>query len=633
PLQDSEIRLLAIWGSRHMTDDIVVTLTTFEQSAIPAYECLSYVWGSEDDKKDIRVTGSMQGSLPVTQNLDEAIRHLRHEDTSRIMWIDAICIDQSDLDERSRQVSKMGQIFKDASRVVFWLGREDNQSSLGMQVLESLGNRVRLNDQREISFIDPLENLQYGPAHTRRMLPFTPGEWTGIGDVICRPWFNRLWIRQEIFLASSSAIVQCGTISVPWSDFLRGLQCVYRKDRPDDYHEPLRNLKSFMNQTLRIDFSLTNLRETFGSALCKDPRDRIYAIRAFLARELPDLEIVPDYADTLSAMEVYRRTVERYLATFQDLNLLTECRYNRNASRAANPTWVPDWSDNSSQGQLKVWVFRASSCLKTPIEKPVEGVLRVAGISAATIETLAPLPFREGWDREDKATIKRGLQELVLGSVQDQRASIGAAELDAYTRTFACDDIAENHQPALLYFPTIEESKEYVSRMLGYGYMTEQQEAAKYPDIAAGFSQGRQFFGAQDGDFGLVPSVAQPGDQICVLVGCNVPMLLRPGTDGSFLVIGECFMLSITGGQALIGKLPGGVRGSWVWNPEESAYGYAFINIETGETSWEDPRLDQLGIDLEDFRQRLAQNPWAKLTVDFQTLQRVNPAVRYFDLI
>ncbi|KAK8053200.1 HET-domain-containing protein [Apiospora saccharicola] len=581
PLQDSEIRLLAIWGSRHMTDDIVVTLTTFEQSAIPAYECLSYVWGSEDDKKDIRVTGSMQGSLPVTQNLDEAIRHLRHEDTSRIMWIDAICIDQSDLDERSRQVSKMGQIFKDASRVVFWLGREDNQSSLGMQVLESLGNRVRLNDQQEISFIDPLDNLQYGPTHARRMPPFTDSEWAGIGDVICRPWFNRLWIRQEIFLASSSAIVQCGTISVPWSEFLRAL----------------------------------------------------HAIRAFLARDQPDLEIVPDYADTSSAMEVYRRTVERYLATYQNLHILTECRYNRDSSRAANPTWVPDWSDNSLQGQLKVWVSVASSCLKTPIEKPVEGVLRVAGISAATIETLAPLPFHEDWDREDEATIKRGLQELVLGSVQDQRASIGAAELDAYTRTFVCDDIAENFHPADPNLSTLEDSKKYVSRMLAYGDMPGQQGAAKYPDIAAGFSQGRQLFGAQDGDFGLVPSVAQPGDQICVLIGCDTPILLRPGTDDTFVVIGECFMLSITSGQALIGKLPGGVRGSWVWIPEKRAYSYAFINIDTGETSWEDPRLDLLGIDLEDYRQRLAQNPWAKLTVDFQTLQKVNPAVRYFDLI
>ncbi|KAK8131221.1 HET-domain-containing protein [Apiospora sp. TS-2023a] len=582
PLQDSEIRLLTIWGSRHMTDEIVVTLTTIEKSATQVYECLSYVWGSEDDKKDIRITGSMQGSLPVTQNLDEAIRHLRYEDTPRIMWIDAICIDQSNLDERSRQVSKMGQIFKDASRVVFWLGREDNQSPLGMQALESLGNRVRVNDQREICFIDPLDNQQYGPAHGHRMPPFTDSAWAGIGDVTCRPWFNRLWIRQEIFLASSSAIVQCGTISVPWSKFLRALG----------------------------------------------------AIRAFLARDQPDFKIVPDYADTLSAMEVYRRTVERYLAVYQNLYILTECRYNGDASRAAKPTWVPDWSDNSLQGQQKLPGLRASSCLKTPIEKPVEGVLRVAGISAATIETLAPLPFQEGWYREDKATIKRGLQELVLGSVQDQRASIGAAELDAYTRTFVCDDIAENHQPADPNFPTLEESTGYLSRMLAYGDMTEQQEATRYPLVAAAFSQGRQFFRAQDGDFGLVPSVAQPGDQICVLVGCAIPILLRPGTDGTFAVIGECFMLSSTGGQALIGKLPGGVRGSWVLrNPEKGVYSYAFINIDTGETSREDPRLEQLGIDLEDYRQRLAQDPWAQLTIDFQTLQKVNPALRYFDLI
>ncbi|KAK8070083.1 hypothetical protein PG994_006699 [Apiospora phragmitis] len=162
PLGNSEIRLLTIRERPCKTDDIAISLITFEQPEAPEYECLSYAWGSEDGRKEVKIQGSAPRSLFVTQNLDEAIRHLRYVDRSRIMWIDAICIDQSNLEERSQQVSKVDQVFKNALRVVFWLGPEENQSSLGMQALDWLGSRIVINNKGDPAALNPFEDERYG---------------------------------------------------------------------------------------------------------------------------------------------------------------------------------------------------------------------------------------------------------------------------------------------------------------------------------------------------------------------------------------------------------------------------------------------------------------------------------------
>lgn len=84
-----------------------------------SYEALSYTWGSPDMTETIIVDGY---HLNVTSHLYIALQHLRYEDEDRILWIDAICIDQGNKKERGHQVEQMGKIYKEADRVIFWLG-------------------------------------------------------------------------------------------------------------------------------------------------------------------------------------------------------------------------------------------------------------------------------------------------------------------------------------------------------------------------------------------------------------------------------------------------------------------------------------------------------------------------------
>lgn len=112
-----------------VTDTSSVDITAIK----PDYDALSYTWGTPEDEETLLVGSSAKevldaeaslATLQIRQNLAAALRYLRSPHTPRTLWIDAVCINQTDLEERGSQVSRMGSIFKNASRVVVWLGIE-----------------------------------------------------------------------------------------------------------------------------------------------------------------------------------------------------------------------------------------------------------------------------------------------------------------------------------------------------------------------------------------------------------------------------------------------------------------------------------------------------------------------------
>src|SRR5262249_11431837 len=90
------------------------------------YEALSYVWGSENNTRAILVDGC---SFLVTLSLESALRQLRHSSCERVLWIDQLCIDQNNEAEKSEQVGLLGDIYRNASAVLIWLGSRSISSS------------------------------------------------------------------------------------------------------------------------------------------------------------------------------------------------------------------------------------------------------------------------------------------------------------------------------------------------------------------------------------------------------------------------------------------------------------------------------------------------------------------------
>ncbi|EHK26244.1 uncharacterized protein TRIVIDRAFT_8990, partial [Trichoderma virens Gv29-8] len=120
------IRLIKVYGAANRDDDIYVDLVTASLDKAPPYEALSYTWDSQLSDQVIYANGR---KFFITKNTHDAIRRLRLEPgETRYLWIDAICINQNDIAEKSSQVAMMANIYKNAKQVDIWLGNGNSSS-------------------------------------------------------------------------------------------------------------------------------------------------------------------------------------------------------------------------------------------------------------------------------------------------------------------------------------------------------------------------------------------------------------------------------------------------------------------------------------------------------------------------
>jgi hypothetical protein len=185
-LEDTdEIRLLYL---QPRTDGEIISskLKHARLSDKPKYEALSYMWGPEDVQTEHSVVIN-NSSVCIRKNLGLALQHLRLKSKTRVLWIDAICINQHEMQERNHQVSQMGSIFKQASRVVVWLGAADNKSRLAFQLFAT----TLWDYPTIIALLNRKKRLM------------------AIYSVLTRKYWTRLWIIQEFFMARDF-VIQCG---------------------------------------------------------------------------------------------------------------------------------------------------------------------------------------------------------------------------------------------------------------------------------------------------------------------------------------------------------------------------------------------------------------------------------------
>jgi hypothetical protein len=188
-LDGPAVRLLRLLRG-NFTDDIQCELfEAWLEGGIP-YDALSYTWGSPEKAAKITVNGS---TMHVTLNLYTALQHLRFGDEDRILWIDAICINQDNIQERRHQVQRMSLVYKEAEQVVVWLGQGTEESDLIMDSMKRLQeNNINVGgDWRHSAqlwmypwpVIRPtLEDINKRQNELRE----------GMELILKRPWFRRI---------------------------------------------------------------------------------------------------------------------------------------------------------------------------------------------------------------------------------------------------------------------------------------------------------------------------------------------------------------------------------------------------------------------------------------------------------
>ena len=175
-LQENEIRLVTLPSEASGAHAISVSTARLFQDEIPSYEALSHAWASKMSRKSIQVHSSdpepktlnplvepfgqrrsarrkpntshastCSTSLQVARNLALALEHLRLPSEDRMLWIDAICINQRDLIEKGHQVGRMADIFKPATRIVVWLGPATPRLLIGLYSLSHISSMIEVD--------------------------------------------------------------------------------------------------------------------------------------------------------------------------------------------------------------------------------------------------------------------------------------------------------------------------------------------------------------------------------------------------------------------------------------------------------------------------------------------------------
>jgi Heterokaryon incompatibility protein (HET) len=173
PPGTGRIRLLRLMPSRNAAAAIECQLFEYHLGSSETthlYEALSYAWGDERVMKDICIG---EHRFKIRENLHQALLRLRNHSMERILWVDAICIDQKNKLERGDQIRHMVKIYSQASRVIVWLGDAGNNSD---QVFDYI--RAAAEDDFKNSPGDKKEEK--------------------VLDLLDRPWFRRMWVREII---------------------------------------------------------------------------------------------------------------------------------------------------------------------------------------------------------------------------------------------------------------------------------------------------------------------------------------------------------------------------------------------------------------------------------------------------
>ncbi|KPM42775.1 hypothetical protein AK830_g3785 [Neonectria ditissima] len=240
----SIVRLLDILPAATEDDTLSTRLFTADlDSSGLKYEALSYTWGAKSStgkKYFIYVNGYKQS---VTANLHSALSSLRHSSQSRTLWVDSICINQADVQERCHQVLLMARIYAGASKVLVYLGPSTPPSAALFRVLQSpMCNPATFYECNN----DDDEGGDTDPAFWKMCHDAGPDLVEGFIDISSRSWWNRVWVLQEYILNKRDPVIYCGRFRVDNQVLSKNFQRLYswvehRRRHPvllDDCHHP-----------------------------------------------------------------------------------------------------------------------------------------------------------------------------------------------------------------------------------------------------------------------------------------------------------------------------------------------------------------------------------------------------------
>ncbi|KAI8720160.1 HET domain-containing protein [Fusarium sp. LHS14.1] len=376
-------------------------------SELPKYEALSYVRGSPEPVYAITVNDHQ---VTINSNLHDALKYLRRAETSRILWVDQLCINQQDAIEKSHQVARTGDIYRKATDVVIFLGPPTAPLTFFMDALAD----KRLIDLQDEPLSEPGSILQLAV------------------EAVCafcsNPWWTRLWVQQEFYLANGDPLWFCGDLSARTSriqgelvrlrnDFFhhrteledRGipdlsleyafnnlfpmvLEQLAQRSNSRGPRRPRDNGKGTYQPKTRLHI-LPSVLYAQQDRTTSDPRDYVYGVRDLMGPVFSQT-VLPDYSKSVEyAFELLAAWL-LLVESWSDMFWHYPSRPPTSPDDPVAPSWVPDFSCRSHKPAFEPTPNNSGPGKDLGhINCAIVGrVLHIQGQDLGTINSIALLP-------------------------------------------------------------------------------------------------------------------------------------------------------------------------------------------------------------------------------------------------
>ncbi|KAK2762899.1 heterokaryon incompatibility protein [Colletotrichum kahawae] len=592
--ESKQIRLLELQPATSQDAPIICVPRIVSLEDKPIYIALSYTWGDPADKCAIKFDDDPDFRIP--KNLDEFLRQIRSSDSVKVIWADAISINQApNAPEKNSQVALMDRIYSQATETLIWLGGAENDSDLAMNTI----HRLHINDIWNIT------------ADT-----FSEQELVAIIALQARGWWSRTWVIQEILL-SPNPVFLCGskTASVeafihlddvrrgyhrpsrkyidnaeqpPWFQLTQNKFSVILTDYPED--------KENINAGRATLSTWTKLTDYFYAT---DPRDKIYGLLGIgKQQERSDLlPILPDYSESVTVADVYARATAHFILEWQYL-LHLQFNVDDVDPDLHLPSWCPDYSnrpDREKAAYRGFWLeptipgrFFASG----PDQKVSGGVeqlfpqstssdrhrkvIHLTGWIIDTVVYASENPYLPAYSGSNAVERARNVRQRaaqtranVLKWEEEARRRLSTQSPyqpksvdDVFWRTlmadrdFRWDLVADSHKqyfdiwlarrplPSLLPSPGDPETEDELEER-------RRIHVKPFTDSAITRTHARSFIITASGYMGLASMKTRVGDTVVVCKGSCVPFVLRSHNDAEWTFLGESFIMGIMEGQSV----------------------------------------------------------------------------------
>ena len=593
--QRQEIRLLTIHGAKNsQTDSLRCTLDHVSLLDELDYETTSYCCGDQSVRSYIYLNGCIF-DLPLTA--EQTLRRIQYFDRDRVVWIDAVCISQDDIDERSQQVVRMHEVYSRCRRNLIWLGEaERGDHELALQAIDAVARNLRSATDEYKTFNNTLYD-ELGRSKYNDSALTIDFEVESLTRFFACPWFRRLWIVQEAVLAPTS-LCHYGSVVIDLLDVLRVARWLMFKMEllPFDatQHRGLVNAakvwdlrdEKYSSFGLRLaNMGLLELLQILREFHAFDAKDHLFALaglyQKFTGQQVSQITLlVPDYRKSL--MQIFRDATRHIIQDRENLTIFVEL-YLHPRERREEPwlTWVPRWHKSWDQSHSSsILSGRHQACgdmVKTDVISIVGASpdeLTVAGLTAGKVMRTTPIFLY------DNMTTPRGMGrhlfnvEAVLDEWGDAegRNPENQPSILGEVLTAGVDSIRRQVTPDLgrnLYLAFAEYMEASGTLPPGHHELSDAAAQTSNPLwLAANFVQAmrnacnnRRFFALQSGQTGIGPKLMKSNDYAVILYGCPWPVVLRSMRHGLCKIIGLAYIHGMMSGeyanQQQTGRQPG----------------------------------------------------------------------------